>query len=161
MDKTEKSFKWIINIFAKNDISFILSGGLAAKLYGSPRELRDIDFDIPDEEMKKIIPDVSKYVVYGPKEYKDDVFDLQLLRLNYEGQQIDISGGTNAKIYDKEDKIWINDSTNFSRHERLRVFNKNIPVIKPEELIEYKSKSPREEDLIDIRAIKQCLSNKF
>ncbi|HAS00151.1 MAG: hypothetical protein US57_C0002G0048 [Candidatus Moranbacteria bacterium GW2011_GWC2_37_73] len=157
MNKTEKAFRWIVNIFKKHEIPFILAGGFSAKLYGSPRKLRDIDFDIPDDKLKEIISDVKEFIVFGPEHYIDDVFDLTLLRLDYYGQKIDIGGGTFAKTYNRKKNVWIKDSTNFLRYNLIDVFGIIIPVIKPKDLIRYKSKSPREEDFIDIIAVKKFI----
>ncbi len=41
----KKTLKWIIGIFTKHKIPFVVSGGLAARAYGSVRKLRDFDFD--------------------------------------------------------------------------------------------------------------------
>ena len=159
MNKTERAFKWIIAIFQKHEIPFQLSGGFAAKLYGSPREVRDIDFDVPTERINELIPDIKDFIVFGPKKFLSDAFDIALLiRLDYFGQKIDIGGGSDSKTFDRKLDRWTEDKTGFSRFETKKIFGISVPVIKPEDLIEYKSKSPREEDLIDIEAVKKYLN---
>ncbi|MFZ3016050.1 MAG: hypothetical protein WA101_03610, partial [Minisyncoccia bacterium] len=71
MKNTEKAFLWIVNILNNKNIPFQISGGFAAKIYGSPRELNDIDIDIPDENFPDIYDGVKQYAIYGPEHYKD------------------------------------------------------------------------------------------
>ncbi|MFZ2522802.1 MAG: hypothetical protein WAW92_00245 [Minisyncoccia bacterium] len=46
MRNTEGALRWIVNILESKSIQFQVTGGFAAKLYGSQRELADIDIDI-------------------------------------------------------------------------------------------------------------------
>jgi hypothetical protein len=55
------AFQWIVRILETRAIPFAISGGLAAKSYGSLRELNDIDIDIPDDSFCKIVPEVAPH----------------------------------------------------------------------------------------------------
>ena len=158
MDRSKTAFRWIVDILQKHEVPFVVTGGLAARAYGSQRELRDIDLEVPDDQIGKIIEDVSNHIVLGPERYKDDFFDLALLRLNYEGQEIDISGGSEARIYDPEKEGWVNDPTDFSKYESKEIFGVIVPVVQPEDWLAYKNISPREEDLQDIEAVKRYMA---
>jgi hypothetical protein len=49
MDVTEtvgNALRWIIGILDRHNIQYQITGGFAAKLYGSSREVNDIDIDI-------------------------------------------------------------------------------------------------------------------
>jgi hypothetical protein len=48
MDKTKNALKWIIGILNKHKIEYQISGGLAGRMFGSNRELHDIDRDISE-----------------------------------------------------------------------------------------------------------------
>ena len=48
-----EALKWIVNILKTNKVPFRISGGLAVKIYGSKRDLDDIDIDIPDKAIIK------------------------------------------------------------------------------------------------------------
>jgi len=71
LKNTENAFKWIVGILKKNNIPFQISGGLAARLYGSSRPLFDIDIDILDSSINKLAPLVQDYITYGPERFCD------------------------------------------------------------------------------------------
>ncbi len=153
MKSAEEALIWIVNILRKHNIPFHIAGGLAAKIYGSERDLADIDLDIPEEKFELIIPEVKNYIKYGPKQYKDDTWDLYLITLLYEGQDIDISGAYKAKLYNKDTKRWESAKTDFSKDEIKKIFGLKVPVMHLQELMSYKSKIQRDVDLEDLKAI--------
>ena len=152
MKNTEKALKWIVEILHKGNVPFQITGGLAAKIYGSDRPLNDIDIDIPDDDFQKIIEGVRKFVVYGPAHYVDERWDCKLMALNYEGQEIDISGGDTLKICDARTGEWKSNKTNFSNVEQREVFGIKVPVISRNDLVEYKSMLEGEHQQVDIQA---------
>lgn len=150
---TEEAFKWIINILMQNNILFQISGGFAAKLYGSERELFDIDIDMKGSDFYRILPFVKDYIVFGPERYRDESFDIKLLTLEYHGQKIDLSSDENAKIYNSITKQWQDCKTNYADCEQYEIFDLVVPVIRRQELIEYKKMIGRLIDMEDIEAI--------
>ncbi|MBU0625581.1 hypothetical protein KKF05_04525 [Patescibacteria group bacterium] len=84
MKNPEKTFGWIVGILKKYGVSFVITGGLAAKSYGSTRPINDIDIDIHDQDFDLILPDVKPYVTFGPARYLDERWDLLLMNLKYE-----------------------------------------------------------------------------
>lgn len=159
MGNTTEAFKWIIGILKKHNIPFQITGGLAAKVYGSKRELFDIDIDIPDDGFQEIVPEVKEYILFGPLRYQNENWDIALLMtIDYKGQKIDLSG-TSARIFDQNTKQWIEIKTDFSRCEMKNVFGILVPIVQKEDLIEYKSKLLRPEDKIDIERIIRLTKN--
>ncbi|MEK7095317.1 MAG: hypothetical protein AAB917_01525 [Patescibacteria group bacterium] len=152
MKNPEKTFKWIINILNKHNIPFVISGGLAGKSYGSPRPLNDIDIDIHDQDFVHILDDIRPYIIFGPAHYQDERWDLLLATLNYEGQEIDISGGDTLKICDVRTGEWKFNPTNFFNVEQREIFGIAVPVIAREDLITYKSMLQGEHQQVDIQA---------
>jgi hypothetical protein len=99
----------------KNKIPFEITGGFASRIYGSKRPLADIDIDISDKNISKIQKLTKKYIIYGPRRYKDKNFDLLLMTLKYKGQKIDISGKDYERIYNKKKKKWIKEKIDLSK----------------------------------------------
>ena len=135
MSKTKEALIWITNILKAHHISFQIAGGLAVQAYGSTRKLMDIDIDIPEEDFEKISREITPFIVFGPAQFKDENWDLFLVTLNYQGQEIDLSGAHNTKIYDKVDKCWKKIITDFSNVEYKNILGLSVPVIKREELV--------------------------
>jgi hypothetical protein len=150
---TEKAFQWIVELLKKHSIPFQISGGFAARLYGSMRDLADIDIGIPDSRFDDLYPDVKEYIIYGPEHYLDDEWDLKLMTLKYENQEIDIAGRDEIKIFDKSNKVWIPAHRDLTISEDREVYGIMVPVIPKESLIAYKKKIMREVDIADIKAL--------
>lgn len=155
MDKnTEVAFRWIVNILRDNKIPFQISGGFAAKLYGSNRPLYDIDIDLPDKYFQQLESLVKDYVIFGPERYHDKNFDLLLMSLKYQGQEIDISGSETDQLYNVKTNQWEPCGTNIDDFTTFEAFGITVPVIKKENLIAYKQKVGRPTDLEDVE---ECL----
>jgi len=153
MKNTEKAFKWIVGILEKHGILFQITGGLAARIYGSKRSLNDIDIDIPDSCFSRILKDVEKFIVYGPAHYIDERWDCKLMTLKFEEQEIDISGADSMKICDARTGEWKSMPTDFSRSVEKNIFGINVPVIPPEALVDYKQMLIGEHQKEDIASV--------
>lgn len=153
MKNTEKAFHWIISILEKHNIKYKISGGFAARIYGVNRELADIDIEVPNSYIKTIHSDVAPYVIFGPDRYKDNDWDLELMTLVYEDQEIDIAG-INAKIFNKQNNEWENSSGDLDTVTMKEIFGKVVPVETLDSLIKYKTKIGREVDIEDVRQLK-------
>ena len=90
--KTIDALKWIVDIFNKYNIPYRIGGGFAAKIYGSPRPLNDIDFGISGISLANSLTDILDMNVQGvdvkimnPRELKN-----YKKELNGEHQLMDI-----------------------------------------------------------------------
>lgn len=153
MKDTRQAFIWITEILQKHGIPYHIAGGLAANIYGAKRKLADIDIEIPEDKFPEILPEVKEYIIYGPQQFKDENWDLVLMTVRYQHQDIDISGAYQAKLYNQTTKLWETEKTNFGDDVVKEVFGIKVPVINKQELIEYKSKLQRVVDIEDITAI--------
>ncbi len=151
--KTAEAFVWITDTLRKHDIPFQISGGLAARIYGSRRKLADIDIGVPDKRLKKTLSDVADYVIYGPKRYVDSEWDLLLLTLRYQGQDIDIYGNDSMKLFDRKNNVWVNYKFKISDSVIKKVYGRNVPVIPKEQLISYKQIIMRDVDRKDLKIL--------
>lgn len=121
---------------------------MAANIYGSKRDLADIDIDVSNiTRIKDIIKD---YITFDGK-YKDDDWDCEMVTLNHNGQEIDLV--LNAKIFDKNNLEWVNYDIDFNTCENVKYLGIELYTINKKDLLSYKSKLLREVDIIDI---KQC-----
>lgn len=62
--KLEHALRWIVDVLRKHDIPFQITGGFAAHIYGATRPIADIDLDIPEGALEKILPEIQKYAIY-------------------------------------------------------------------------------------------------
>ena len=130
MKDTEAALKWIVGILRSHNMPFEISGGFAARLYGSSRELADIDIDVPSDRISELSELVKDYSKYGLQYYKDEQFDLMIVSLNYKGQDIDITPET-VKIFNSTKKVWVNSTVDLQKateKEINNITNSNIPL---------------------------------
>ncbi len=158
--KTIDALRWIVGIFNKNNIPYRIGGGFAAKMYGSSRPLNDIDFGIPEKCFPIILPEISKYTTYGPIRSNDDgKWDCELICLNYNGQDIDISGTDTMKMSNKERTMWIPRGIFPYDTTDMNIEGIDIKVMNSRELVTYKRELDGEHQLVDIKAIEEYLAN--
>lgn len=148
-NSTKQAFIWIVDLLSANYIPFYITGGFAAKHYGSNRKLYDIDIEVPEKYLDNIKILAQDYVLSGPKQYQDDNFDVMLLTINYLGQRIDISGYGNDKLYNHRTKKW---EQNYSKDNTInvKIFVRKVSIITLNDLIVYKQKIGRPTDLKDL-----------
>lgn len=155
---TKKALQWIVRLLHKNRIPFHVTGGFAARIYGSKRRLRDIDIEIPSSGMKKILKDIKSYVIYGPAHYKDRHFDVPLITVEYAGQKIDLSASDKLKLFDSRTHKWVRYPIHLSAAILKKVMGIWLPVAPAEQLLSYKSMMNEKVQLEDIAAIEQALT---
>ena len=153
MKNTKSAFNCIIVILKKHKLPYRISGGFAARIYGSKRKLADIDIDTTDTALNKILPNVKKYIVHGPNRYKDKNWDVLGLELRYKGQEIGLIGVDSAKIFDKKNQKWIKYKADFSKTSKKKIYGKIVNIISKEDLIDYKQKIRRRVDVKDIKEL--------
>ena len=151
--ETELAFKWIVGLLQRHSVPFQIGGGFAARLYGSERELHDIDIGIPDNRFEELFPDIQEFVTYGPDRYSDEQWDLKLMSLKYRGQEIDLAGRDTIKFFDEERREWVPGYRELSNSEMKEAFGISVPIIPKEALVAYKRKLGRDVDLADVAAI--------
>lgn len=157
MKKTEFALKWIVEILNKNNIPFQVTGGFAANLHGTKRELADIDIEISEKSFDIIFPFVKDFVIYGPQNYKDENWDLMLMTLVYENQEIDISS-TSCRYFNKTVSLWENSIVDLSKAVMKEVYGIYVPIIQITDLISYKSKIARDVDISDVKELSQLIN---
>lgn len=151
--EVKSALLWVTSLLKKHAIPFQISGGLAANVYGGVRPIIDIDIDIPNEAFSFLEKEVEKFIIFGPKRYKSDKWDLYLMTLHYAGLEIDLSGISDVRIFDEKINSWVVLSGSLSLAVVENVLGLRLPVIPKDQLISYKKILSRPEDLIDINEI--------
>ena len=157
MKNTEGAFQWIIDILESHKIPYKISGGLAARAHGSRRALADIDIEVADADVYKIAEYVKPYITFGPTHHKTETWEMELVVLEFEEQEIEIYGAE-AKFFNPKTKLWERCS-NLQNIEMKEVFGRIVPVESQESLIAYKSKLAREVDLEDLRQLGEAAAS--
>src|SRR3989344_1360460 len=150
--------QWIVGIFRQHNIPYVLTGGTAARIYGSPRRVIDLDFDIPDQDIQSVADSLKQYVVSGPEMHTGGAFTNILLELEYNGVPIDIGGADSPKTFNRKNKTSVTDPTDINRFNMVNIGGGKIRVVPREDLILYKNKLSREVDLKDVKAMKKQFS---
>lgn len=153
MEKQEQTFRWIVGILQSRRIPFEITGGLAAKAFGSSRTVNDIDIDIAKKDFPRIKGEVLPYIVFGPGQYKDERWSCYLLELDFNGIGIDITALKEVYIRDARTGKWEHRPADLSRAEIKEIYGMSVPVMNKDDLISYKSMLTGEHQKVDIEAI--------
>lgn len=151
MKDPKVAFEWIVNLLHEIDQPFVVVGGLAANVYGATRPLNDIDLDVPQRALMMLYPQVKQYVTFGPANFRDSEFDLELMTLRYAGQEIDLTAAESIRLFDHRTGSWQSVPTNCTEVEEHVVLGLKAPVMKKELLVSYKLMIQRDTDLEDVR----------
>jgi len=157
--RTSAALHWIYHILKEHRIRFVITGGFAARTYGSHRTLADIDIEVHNKYFPLIEKSVHKFIVFGPKRYKDKTFDLLLMTLKYEGQLIDICGSDSEKLFDKEKGIWYKEHLDYDAISRKNIYDLVVPIESEKSLIKYKKKISRRVDKQDVKELTEKKKN--
>lgn len=159
-DKVIDGLKWIVDILNRNNAPYKIGGGFAAKIYGSPRAVNDIDISISGKYFDTIVSDVKEYITAGPKHYLNEKWDCNTLSVNYNGQDIDMTDVDTLKMTNLNKTEWIDVKD-------IRLFDGittdingiKVSIMDPRDLIRYKKELGGEHQLIDIQYIQKYLDN--
>ena len=102
----------------------------------------------------------KEYVTEGPVRHHGEKWDLELLTLNYEGQEIDIGGAETTKITKKDSAgndtdEWLTLSTDFSKSVMMDFEGMQLPIEPKESLAAYKRHLNGEHQKQDIEALEK------
>lgn len=148
-----RALRWVVGIFKKRNIPFQITGGLAASCYGSPRSAKDIDILIRRSSLPALLPDMRKYLTFGPARYRDRHFDVFMMTLNIFGTSVDIGMGCRIRNSGTGKWSWTPGLTQPTAWRRL--WGLRIPLEPKAKLIRIKRVLGRKKDLEDIAAMRR------
>jgi hypothetical protein len=138
--------------FAENDIRYQLTGGMAARLYGSSRALNDIDIEVNERDIERVQIALAEYVTKGLYRLIDDSFDIWMMTLNIDGTPVDISQAAPILL-----RGVVGSWQRFDAHiENSKIINvRGIPisVVELDGLLSYKTVLGRSVDLEDTKKL--------
>lgn len=160
-DNTSKALRWIVEILSENNIPYRVGGGTATYLYGSDREINDIDLSISGEYFSKLIPLVEKYIVAGPKHYVSEKWDCTTLSLDYNGQDIDLTDVDTLLMKNADSNMWIRNKEIYQRWPNIEKNIEGLPVtlMHPRVLLEYKQHLSGEHQEFDRNFLKMLIES--
>ncbi len=153
--KLFEALEWIAHILEEDRIPYHITGGLAAHFYGAYRPINDIDIDISEDKFDVIYDKIKKFIIFGPEHYKDECWDVKLVTLDYQGQNIDIGGAHQMYIFDCKKNKWIHIPTDFSKARIFTINEIKFPVHDPYDLMAYKKLLVGDHQIHDIKAIEK------
>jgi hypothetical protein len=153
MKDSKAAFEWIVTLLRRFEQPFVVVGGLAANVYGAQRPLNDIDLDVPQEALIKLLPHVKQFITFGPAKYQDAEFDIELMSLRYAEQEIDLTASESIRLFDHRSGEWRSVPTDLAAADEHELFGMTVPVMKRDLLVAYKQMIRRQTDLEDIVAL--------
>jgi hypothetical protein len=152
------AFGWITDILDAGGFPWIVVGGLAATVYGSPRALADIDIDTPRAALDYVAQRARACIIFGPARYRDEEFDIELLSLRWGAQDIDLTAAEDIRLFDRRAGEWRNVPTDLTAFETHLVLGRHAAVLPRIALIDYKRIIDRAVDRIDVEALEGATS---
>jgi len=162
-EKTLNALKWITRILNEQNIPYCVGGGMATYLYGSSRQVNDIDISVSGKYFPVIIPFVKEHVTAGPKHYKNDKWDCDTLSLNYGGQDIDLTNVDTLLMSKKDGSGWIRNKEIYQKFPNVvkEVDGIKVSLMDPRVLFEYKKELNGEHQESDLRFLGDYIKNNF
>lgn len=147
--------QWIVRLLGDRDIPFLICGGLAAKGYGSERDLNDIDLFVPGEHFSSVVQAGQKFVSKEAGHRQEEGWDLTYVQFKYEGIKVEVGNADGPRVFDASNRTWIPLNIDFSRYKTVQLLSMELPLMLKEDLVSYKLALSRPVDIEDIRAIRE------
>lgn len=150
---TKAALYWILDLLEARKIPYLVTGGLAARAYGSLRPLADLDFYIPDKNMVEMEQTAKPHIVKPIHNRRSAFWDIIYMVLVYQDQTIELVSSRNIKILDTARLVWLKQNVDFSRFQWKVIKGRKVKVMELEDLIAYKRLLNRDVDRKDIQNI--------
>jgi len=144
--------QWIVELLRDRNIPFLICGGLAAKGYGSERDLNDIDLFVPGEDFSAVVQAGQEFVSKAAAHRQEEGWDLTYVQFKYESIKVEVGSADGPKIFDAGSETWVPLDIDFSRYATVHLLGLELPLMLRDELVQYKFALSRP---VDIRAIRE------
>ncbi|MEG4323403.1 MULTISPECIES: hypothetical protein [unclassified Microcoleus] len=147
-----KTLNLLIATFDRQNIPYQVTGGLAGNIYGSKWPLHDIDIEVSQRDMAKVVELFKEYTVRPLFRLVDEEFDLMLLGLCLNDIEVEINQAEDAFIFSSGVRIKLD--TDLSKAKKMRFLDLDIFVQPLDDIINYKQLLNRNNDVSDLINLK-------
>lgn len=161
-ENTFKALIWIVEILNENNIPYRVGGGTATFLYGSGRNVNDIDISTSGEYFPKLTPLVKEYITEGPKHYLNEKWNCTTLSLSYHGQEIDLTDVNTLLMKSSFDDTWIKNKELYEKWPDVKKDLGDgtlVTLMHPKVLLEYKQHLDGEHQEFDRDYLKKIIES--
>ena len=151
--KAIAALSWVVGILRDHEVPYQIVGGLAAKIYGAPRPLVDIDLYAPLGRAKDALAAMAPHIIWGPAYYKDQSWDITFLKADYQGQRVEIGDSEGARFFDVAGRRWVDQGIDYTASCRRIVAGLEVDVMPLPDLLAYKRLLGRPVDQLDCEAL--------
>lgn len=152
----------VFNELNRKKVRYLVAGGVAATIYGSPRFTKDLDLfvDLDEKNLRKLIKAFKalKFIPRAPVKPEDFISEQNRKKWKKEKGMLAFTFINPLKPYETVDILLVEDTISFSKaYPRKQFYEKDkvrIPVISREDLILMKRKAGRDQDLYDIEILR-------
>lgn len=148
MEKTEKDFEELLQLFNKHKVDYCVVGGFAIAFYGMPRYTKDLDLFVRANltNGKKIIAALKAFGFNSLKISEKDFSKPGLMiQLGYEPLRVDLLTQIDGVTFSE---VW-------KSKKKSKYGSEAIILIGKKELIKNKMASGRKQDLADVEMLKK------
>jgi hypothetical protein len=147
----ERSLRLLVGILNEAGACYQFTGGFAGNLHGSRWPLHDLDVDVARADLPQVVELLRPYTTRPLGLYVDHEFELQLVRAETEGVEIDVSQAEEAYARVGGQRVPL--GTSLLHRQRAAVLDLEVWVQPLAELIAYKELIGRLADVADLRAL--------
>lgn len=153
----EHALRRLVGILDDASACYQFTGGFAGNLHGSAWPLHDLDVDVARADLPRVVERLRPFTTRPLGLYVDDEFELELLRAQIEGIEIDVSQAEEA--YARAGGRRVPLGTSLLGRRRVGVLDLEVWVQPLEELIAYKELLGRSADVADLRSLQTVVTS--
>lgn len=143
-----KTLRFLVATFEQHSIEYQFTGGLAGNVYGSDWPLQDIDIDIAQKDIHRVIHIFKDYVIRPFSKFVDKEFELMLLILRINDVEVEINQAEESFIFIKGIRRRID--IDLSQRQKELFLGLEMYVQPLSDLIQYKQLLNRQADVSDL-----------
>ncbi len=154
-DRAADALAWLCELLRERGVRFAAIGGLAARAWGARRPLVDLDFLVAGEDLARVEPELTPFVVRPLSPHRDDRREFSVLRLEYGGVPIELAVAEGARYREASTGEWHLPEIALARCPRRKVLGVPLPVLAREDLLRWKRHLDRAIDRADVAALER------